>query len=100
MWTVRPLRRNRPCCQATYSGALPTPGIEATVIEAPVAVGPDADEKPGNWQPASSTAAAAHTAAIGARPACRRWAVRPVGPPVIRLQVIGSNSRSSGHNAL
>jgi hypothetical protein len=53
-----------------YSGAFPTPGTEATVIEDPAGACSDAAEEldPGIWQPASSTAvAAAQPAAIRAR---------------------------------
>src|SRR5689334_5073605 len=72
---------------ATYSGASPTPGTAATVIEDPAGAEPDADEPPNAEQPASSRPTAAQAAAIRMRPPVTRWADRPRGIAFIELHV-------------
>src|SRR5690348_18337754 len=84
---------------ATYSGASPTPGTAATVIEDPAGVEPDADEPPNAEQPASSRPTAAQAAAIRMRPPPTRWADRPIRIAFIGLQVKRADSRTSGHHA-
>src|SRR5437763_17217608 len=71
---------------ATYSGASPTPGTAATVIEEPAGAEPDAAEPPNAEQPASSRAAPAQPTAIRTRPPPTRWADRPMGIAFIGLQ--------------
>src|SRR5690242_14845139 len=72
---------------ATYSGASPTPGTAATVIEDPAGAEPDAEEPPNTEQPASSRAATAQPTAIRMRPPPTRWADRPIGLAFIELHV-------------
>src|SRR5215467_11782868 len=72
MCTVRPACRKSPAWRAIYSGALPTVGTDATVIEDPGGACVTADELPEVWQPASSMAAATPHPATRARARLQR----------------------------